>query len=129
MGDEIYAETIRTRRLLIEDDAGRTAAYVSVERRAGDGGDEIPYFRIGCSEDAAFFEIAMQADGAPSLRFNDKQGRTRILMEITDDDIAGLTVLDADETPRARIVVAADGQPTMMIDRGTRIIRQTLSRT
>ncbi|GAC1582857.1 MAG: hypothetical protein NVS3B7_18260 [Candidatus Elarobacter sp.] len=100
-GGEIRAETVRTRRLVIEDDQGRTT-----------------------------FEIAMQvgADGAPALRFNDKHGRTRILMEITGDDMAGLTVLDADEVPRARIVVAADGQPTMMVDHGTRLIRQTFTR-
>jgi hypothetical protein len=98
---EIRAETIRARRLIIEGDDGATSASL---------------------------EVATQADGTQILRFSDKHGRTRISMEISEDDVAGLTVLDADEVPRARIVVAADGQPTMMVDRGTRIIRQTFTR-
>ena len=120
--NELHADVVRTRRLVLEDESGTTAAFVSVEPRAGER--DVPYFRIGTGEDAAFFEIAMQADRAPTLRFNDKHGRTRILMEVTDDDIAGLTVLDANGTARARLVVAADGRPTMMLDQGARIIRQ-----
>lgn len=123
---EVRADVIRTRRLIMEDDAGNATAYISLERRPG-GGEDVPYFRIGCSPNEAFFEITMQPDGSPAMRFNDKHGKTRILMEITEDDVAGLTVLDADEIPRARIVVAADGLPTMMVDRGTRIIRQTFA--
>jgi len=99
--NELRAETVRARRLIIERDDGSTAASL---------------------------EIATQPDSTQVLRFIDKHGRTRISMEISDDDIAGLTVCDANETPRARIVVAADGQPTMMVDRGTRIIRQTFTR-
>lgn len=125
--DEIVAHTVRTRRLVIEDEAGRETAYVTVQRRRG-GGVDVPYFRIGTVPDEAFFEIGTEADGAPAMRFNDRHGRTRILIEITGDDLAGLTVFDADENARARLVVAADGQPTMMVDRGTRIIRQRLSK-
>ena len=121
--DEIAADLVRTRRLVMEDDQGNETAYISLEKRPGGGGD-VPYFRIGCAPGEAFFEIAMQRDGAPALRFNDKHGRTRILIEVNDDDVAGLTVLDGNEVPRARIVVTSDGQPTMMVDQGTRIIRQ-----
>lgn len=125
--DELVAHTIRTRRLVIEDDDGRETAYVSVQRRP-QGGADVPYFRIGTVAGEAFFEISMQADGAPAMRFNDMRGRTRILIEITGDDIAGVTVYDADEVPRARLVVGADGLPTMQLDRGARIIRQRFTR-
>ena len=125
---ELAADVVRTRRLVMEDEQGHETAYISLEKRPG-GGDDVPYFRVGCAPGEAFFEISMQRDGAPALRFNDKHGRTRILIEITDDDIAGLTVLDADEQPRARIVVAADGQPTLMVDQGARIIRQRFGKS
>ena len=98
---EIRADTIYARRLVIENDDGATAGSL---------------------------DVCTQPDGTQLLRFCDKHGRTRISMEISDDDVAGLTVLDGDEIPRARIVVTADGQPTMMVDRGTRIIRQTFGR-
>lgn len=124
---ELSADVVRTRRLVMEDEAGNATAYISLERRHG-GGEDVPYFRIGCSPGEAFFEIGMQPDGAPTMRFNDRHGKTRILIEVNEDDVAGLTVLDADETPRARIVVTADGLPTMMVDRGARIIRQSFSR-
>lgn len=124
---ELRADTIRTKRLVMEDDAGRETAYISLERRPEGGGD-VPYVRIGTVPDEAFLEIAMQADGAPAMRFNDRRGRTRILIEITHDDAAGLTVFDAEQNPRARVVVTADGQPTMMVDQGIRIIRQRFER-
>ena len=124
---ELAAEVLRTRRLVMEDQDGNATAFISLEHRSG-GGIDVPYFRIGCTPDEAFFEIAMQADGAPTMRFNDRHGKTRILIEVTEDDVAGLTVLDADEVPRARIVVTADGMPTMMIDQGARIIRQTFKK-
>ena len=120
---ELAADVVRTRRLVMEDEQGHETAYISLEKRPG-GGDDVPYFRIGCMPDEAFFEISMQRDGAPALRFNDRHGRTRILIEVNEDDVAGLTVMDAAGTPRARIVVTADGLPSIVVDQGARIIRQ-----
>ena len=120
---ELAADVVRTRRLVMEDEHGNETAFISLEKRPG-GGDDVPYFRIGCAPEEASFEISMQRDGAPALRFNDRHGRTRILIEVNEDDVAGLTVMDADGTPRARVVVTADGQPSLVIDQGARIIRQ-----
>jgi hypothetical protein len=57
--------------------------------------------------------LSVLGGDTPTLRFQDKDGKSRVTIGVDSDGLAGLDLLDRDGKPRGLATVDATGEPTI----------------
>lgn len=98
--------------LVIRDEEGKIRAEISVDDR-----DNVTFFLLD-QDGRRSIAIGVTPEGRPMMGLTDSGTKHQLTMSFTPIQTGGFTIYDANYTPRAQLLIKADGTPILELRNG-----------